>query len=321
MENGPRTGACSSLKWPLLILFALAVATAAARLAPANGGSRIVFFRTKGSCGTIYSMRADGSDIRVLDRGPGDENPSWSPNGEWIAFDSRRAGSWDIYVIGADGKNLRRLTHLEGPAWEPVWSPDGRRIAFVLGIPGTHRDEIYVMNADGSNVRRLTHEAGFFTYSASPAWSPDGKKIAFVSNRGLGTRWRAELYVMDAGGSHVTRLTYDRANARDPAWSPGGRSIIFASDRSGENGIYRMNSDGSGLKLLSDRRCCCPAWSPDGKSIAISCLGASGKTSIYIMNPDGSDARALSEGVHPVFGPGERPDRWGSRNQAKEHAR
>jgi len=129
----------------------------------------------------------------------------WSPDGTRIAFARKPdwcsdrggtrpcAGSHsDIYVMNADGSGKRNLTHDALQNAEPVWSPDGRRIAFVSRRDG--KAEIYVMNADGSGKRNLTRNPA---KDVSPSWSPDGRKIAFVSDRD----GRLEAHVMNADGS------------------------------------------------------------------------------------------------------------------------
>ena len=119
-------------------------------------------------------------------------SPSWSPDGQHIAFVSLRGAS-DIYVMGSDGSNPRRLTdrHLTDPSADyksPSWSPDGQYIAFES--EWYDRVGIYVMGSDGSNPRRLTDDSANYR---SPSWSPDGRYIAFVSNRD--GDWG--IYVMD----------------------------------------------------------------------------------------------------------------------------
>src|SRR5437660_11237850 len=111
----------------------------------------------------------------------GDRYPRWSPTSERIAFVSDRDAKPEIYIIDADGKNVRRLTTSPPgvSSTAPAWSPDGRLIAFVFGLASdTH---IFVMNADGTGQRLLVSGR-----SSGPAWSPDGRKIAFLSDETSG---------------------------------------------------------------------------------------------------------------------------------------
>jgi Tol biopolymer transport system component len=108
----------------------------------------------------------------------------------------------------------------------------------------------------------------------SPAWSPDGTRIAFSSERD----GNAEIYVMKADGSGVTRLTNTKADDGDPSWSPDGKRIAFVSGRNGKAEIFTMNADGSDQKTLvsMDRGDAVdPRWSPDGATIA------------FVHRPDG----------------------------------
>jgi Tol biopolymer transport system component len=155
-----------------------------------------------------------------------------------------------LYVLNADGSGLRDLTRKlgmsrgpgAGPASDPVWSPDGRMLAFVRR---NTRLGVYVVNADGSGVRNLTPKPMGAAYAA-PAWSPDGRKIAFASERD----GNSEIYLMDADGSDQRNLTLNLAYDGDPAWSPDGRKITFVSNRDGRYAVYVMNADGSGQRSL-----------------------------------------------------------------------
>jgi len=149
------------------------------------------------------------------------QDPAQSDLRQWkIAFDSFRSGTQEIYVMDPDGANQQRLTRTPGKgegSWRPCWSPDGTRIAFDSNREGNW--EIYVMDVEGSNVQRLTHTPG--KESGNPAWSPDGKKIAFGSTRdGKSKNWKdnREIYVMDAHGSNVQRLTFNQAWDAHPYW-------------------------------------------------------------------------------------------------------
>ena len=90
--------------------------------------------------------------------------------------------------MNADGENFRRLTNNPAMDYWPVWSPDGKSIAFTSNRDGNY--EIYVMKADGSEARNLTRHASQDNFAT---WSPDGRKLAFISNRGGGY----DVYIID----------------------------------------------------------------------------------------------------------------------------
>jgi TolB protein len=245
--------------------------------------------------------------------------------GSRIAFTSFRNGSFDLYVMNADGSKQRRLTTPASSFLPPVWSPDGRRIVFVSGrggciddnhlrgLPdGTSDVEISVANADGSGLRRMTSGTGV---DCAPVWSPDGEKIAFhrslVRREGdkvVGVDF--DVYVINADGSGERNLTGD-AQSFLPIWSPDGRKIAFWSGPDGNGGVYVVNADGSKRRLLADggavlrhqigRNLRHVAWSPDGRKMLLVRSGLSqGRTSgggrkhyVVVMNADGSGLRRL----------------------------
>ncbi len=137
--------------------------------------------------------------------------------------------------------------------FNPVWSPDGAKIAYASSGPERSLD-VWVMDAvprRGSDPVNLTAQIEGNQYN--PVWSPDGTRIVVVS------RADKDLFVMNADGSNPVRLTRDSQTLElDPSWSPDGAKITFAS-----RGIYVMNADGSNpVQITPDTRGANPAWSP-----------------------------------------------------------
>jgi Tol biopolymer transport system component len=258
----------------------------ASAIGSAEAGAKIAF-----SCvgGEVCVMNADGSGQRNLTRHPAiDGDPSWSPDGQWIAFASDRNGPFELYVMNNSGGDQRRLTWTKGGGGSvnPAWSPDGQQIAFASNPEGN--DDVYVINADGSNLRRLTRR---WDFDGTPVWSPDGRSIAFTSWH----RGNEDVYVMNPDGTGKRNLTRNAADDHAGGWSPDGHRIVFASDRAGNSDIYVMNADGSGQRNLTRDPAADvqAAWSPDGRRIAFTSDRA-GNRDIYVMNADGSGQRNLT---------------------------
>jgi TolB protein len=224
-----------------------------------------------------------------------------------IVFDNGE----DIYSVDADGTDLKQLTDNPGPEFDPMWSPDGKRIVYRDSRRGVnHDDEIYLMNADGSGQTNLSQSPASDEWG--PAWSPDGKQIAFNSTRGGGL---PRLYVVAADGSSEWKQIGDR-EAEYPSWSPDGSRIVFMSQVGSTYDLYVIETDGSGVTRLTDApgEDGWPAWSPDGKKIVFESERDDCRLStapdckksgdigpffdIWSMNPDGSGQTRLAE----IFG-------------------
>jgi len=111
-------------------------------------------------------------------------NPSWSPDGRQLVFESARNGNTTLYVISADGTGERRLTFTgSGDDTHPAWSPDGRTILFDSSRDGAFH--LYTIRPDGTDERRLTirDASASVMFARHPTWSPDGRQIVFDSDR------------------------------------------------------------------------------------------------------------------------------------------
>jgi len=173
----------------------------------------------------------------------------------------------DIYIVGIDGRNLRRLTSSSANEYSASWSPDGRRLAFMsLGFPAgssSNDYDIYVVDADGRNVQRLTRTPG---EDGWPAWSHHGTRIAYT--RRTDERASDEIHVIAADGEDDRALT-DDTDGLDygyPSWSPNDLFLAFSAypqtePATASGGMFVMRPDGSGrLLIMADG--VGPVWQP-----------------------------------------------------------
>jgi TolB protein len=164
---------------------------------------RIVFTSVRDGDMEIYSMNADGGDVRRLTNRPGpDGGPFFSKDGRLVVFRGRplapgpelddykallRDGLWrptslELFIMNADGTNLRQVTALGGASFAPFFSPDGRKIIFSSNQhnPRARDFELWLINIDGTGLERVTWNP---TFDGFPMFSPDGTKLVFASNR------------------------------------------------------------------------------------------------------------------------------------------
>lgn len=219
-------------------------------------GDRLIFQGNRGQGWGLYVMHCSGGDVvRLVDVVAGQPaQPAWSPDGRQIAF----AQSGAIFIVEADGSNVRKIESLPDPSSGPSWSPDGKHIAFVS--KGAVTWEIFAVELGSALVRQLTRTTNASISSQGPAWSPDGSKISF--DRAQDGNF--DIYVMNADGTGIVRLTQDQGVDARPAWSPDGRSIVFHSTRDRPQSatsddfdffdLYVMTGDGSNVRRLTSNQ-------------------------------------------------------------------
>lgn len=211
-----------------------------------------------------------------------------------IAFETERDGNNEIYVMNPDGTGQVNITSTAEWEYDPAFSPDGTRIAFVRETP---QSDVWVMNADGSGAVNLSGpDTVVGTNGVHPTWSPDGSLLAYADN--------ADIWVMSAldgsGKTNITNTTGTVAAEAQPAWSATGQ---IAYIRNGD--LWVMEADGSNPHAVSATAGneSNPDWSPDGTKLVFQIGGE-----IWVANADGSNAIAVVSGAgeagrEPVWAP------------------
>ncbi|MBN2798084.1 MAG: Tol-Pal system beta propeller repeat protein TolB [Deltaproteobacteria bacterium] len=192
------------------------------------------------------SFKRDNPDLYVKDLQRGtsqvisnregiNTGAAFSPDGKRIALARSANGDADIYILdAATGRELQRVTKGGGIDVAPDFHPTGDTLAFSSERSGG--SQVYVQPLAGGEARRVSFSGSFNT---DPVWSPDGTQIAFV-----GRDPRFDVFVVNADGSHMVRITQDQGDNEDPSWSPDGRYLIFSSTRTGRSEIWLSTPDG-----------------------------------------------------------------------------
>ena len=289
-------------------------------------GTKLSFQSTRDGypCDRIYTMKVDGSGLKMVSTGTGRTTCSYfTPDGGHVVFASTHGGGascpprpdfsrgyvwpiyadYDIYRVNADGSGIRALTSSPGYDAEPTIRPDGR-IVFTSVRDGDM--EIYSMAADGSDVKRLTHRPG---PDGGPFWSKDGRLIVFrgkamkdpkeldeyrsLLKEGLWRPTDLEIFVMNEDGSNLRQVTNLGGSSFAPFFHPDGRRIIFASNMHDPRGrnfdLYLVNVDGTGLERVTQNETFdgFPMFSPDGTRLLFASnrhAAKEGETNIFIAD-------------------------------------
>jgi Tol biopolymer transport system component len=277
---------------------------------------------------------------------------SWSPDGKLLAFSDRLSGNepTSIFLLWLDSLEVRRLTSPPPPGdYNPVFSPDGRTLAFNRGLQGV--TAIYTVPVSGGKERFLVSGPQF---GWGLAWTPDGRDIVFARagwftktgwlwkiSRGGGEPERLQfgqegvepairgnrlVYARQVMNLNIWRRKLDALQASSPSdqfisstaietgpqFSPDGTKIAFESTRSGAYEVWMCRSDGTDLLQLTHFNSVTgtPRWSPDGQQIAFDSR-APGNAEIFVMDSrDGSPRRLTNDPATDVVPSWSRDGRW-----------
>lgn len=233
--------------------------------------------------------------------------PSGVPTGE-IAYISDQAGTWDLYLLRADGQTVRLTPAEDGfHDYFVSWDFAAERLNFLTSRTGEMGPGQVQPDASGLRTLSILQAVSTLFFEGridwDPAWSPDGRRVVWSSLRDL----NLELYLGDADGANITRLTSHGGRDWFASWSPDGTQIAFNSDREGDENIYLINADGTNLRQLTAH----PAddfhamWSMDGSMLLFVSERdvelTSGELRLYRVPVTGSEAEVQPFGADQVF--------------------
>ena len=271
-------------------------------------GKRLAFASTRLQNAELYLMDLTTLELQQLTHTDelDEYMPAFSPDGQSIAFVTERtrggmmlppiqASGSDpsraaIYLMDVTGRNQRALIDVGGADRAPVFSPDGKKIAFESKAPtpeATDGDnnaevddtlEIYVINIDGTNKTQLTHNN---VDDGHPTWSPNGKQIAFTSM----VENIYQIFSVNPTGGTAKQLTFSDASHYHPIFTPDGKRIIYVSSGHNHYTIWMMNADGTNKTQLTNHIGAHfePSISRDGKKLVFS-SDRSDHMRIYLMD-------------------------------------
>src|SRR5256712_11761755 len=222
--------------------------------APDGARMAYVSFQNKKPILFVQNLTASKQPSPVANYRGSNSAPAWSPDAKQLAAVLTKDGSSQIYLMNADGTNLRRISFSGFIDTEPFFTPDGRSIYFTSDRGGS--PQIYRMPAGGGEPIRVTFEGD---YNVSPRVSPDGKTLAYISR----ISGRFQLMVMDLESKQVQILT-DGQRDESPTFAPNGRTILYATDVDNRGVLAAVSSDGRFKRRLSVQAADVrePSWGP-----------------------------------------------------------
>ncbi len=262
---------------------------------PGYFSTRIAFVVKNGERYNLQIADVDGANpqVALTSREP-IISPSWSPDGQRIAYVSFEAKKPVVYVHTLASGQRKAIANFTGSNSAPAWSPDGSRLAVALTRDG--HSQIYIVGADGSGARRLMSSGGIDT---EPNFSPDGQTIYFSSDRGGG----AQIYRVSANGGSAQRVTFDGSYNVSPRISSDGRTMAYLTRGGSGFQIAIMNlANGQITKVSQGGQAESPSFAPGGRMVLYAENG-----SLYAVSSDGNVRQRLSVQAssvrEPAWGP------------------
>jgi len=231
----------------------------------------------------IFVMPINGrTPIRLTNNPADDRDPAWSPDGQRLAFASRRDDNWELYIYDTATAETQRMTTDLAFQAAPSWSNDGVWLTYENYVGGNL--DVFVLRVDGSQ-EPISLPSNSPTPDYSPSWSPDGRRIAFVSLRD----GNQDVYVFNFDDSSVINVTRTPERDEDhPAWSPDSQFLAYTALDAGQRKVFVTSLSDSVTQVINIGGA--PSWSPDGGSIAAMIESIDGAQ--IVINPFSSGGAA-----------------------------
>jgi Tol biopolymer transport system component len=277
-----------------IVLFALVIATTHA-IAGFGSRSTLQF--------KLFEIRLDGKDRRALLKNPNVNDYIYdiSRDGKRILFvrGDDTSGDEELYVADLDGRHMKVIASNPNLVSVPVFSPDGRQVAFegaysCVDTGACYDRDVWIVNTNGTGLRRFAQEA------IAPSWSPDSRKLAYFGRFSSDAQIGA-VTVANVKGARRIREPVPREQAEDGIsklrWSPRGDRLAYQNEAANGKEIRVARLEGR-IRTFPGAA---PNWSPDGTRLALTSSRA--PTSVYVAGTEGGHRRWLATGSGPVWSP------------------
>ena len=248
--------------------------------------TRIAYITKSGARFNLWVADSDGENAQSALASPEPIiSPSWSPDGNRLAYVSFESRKPVVYVHDVASGKRRLVANFRGSNSAPTWSPDGKTLAMTLSRDGG--SQLFAMDAGGGEPRRLTQSASIDT---EPVFAPDGSALYFVSDRG----GSPQIYRMPTQGGPVNRVTFNGNYNISPALSPDGRWMAFISRIGGAFKLHVMELASGNVTAITetvhDER---PSFAPNSRLIVYATLDG-GREALMTTTLDGRIKARLS---------------------------